>query len=357
MTSTSLPIHDINAPERKGEFTMPAKAILAEGKYWYVAINHAGMSKKLTSWRNQKFSDEIAKFLEGVINNQILTGHFRWDAWFPKLGKKYLWKEVYWAWDESRQFAPATKKNHYYKAQHFKDIEKRDIRELQQPDFFWIRNRFGDTEKARAIAKTAQAALNWAYRNGLIERQVFLPTITPPKHKTPYLPLETKQAIYTEMQDPYRNPALMGVELGMRIGEICALQWQDIDWEEDGISVCHTMSAYKLKEGRKEGDEIWIPMSPKVKEMLSGLRTERPAISGFVFTHASGKQIWTQQLSSEFKRACRIVGVPNSTFHHLRNSFLHDLSEAGATTREAGALATKAREVRNCISADGARKK
>ncbi len=82
-------------------------------------------------------------------------------------------------------------------------------------------------------------------------------------------------------------------------------------------------------------------MSPKVKEMLSGLRTERPAISGFVFTHASGKQIWTQQLSSEFKRACRIVGVPNSTFHHLRNSFLHDLSEAGATTREAGALAQK----------------
>jgi len=318
---------------------MPAKARLVNGKHWYVEINYQGDSRKLTSWRNQKFNEEIARFLEGVINNQILTGHFKWDEWFQKLRRKYIWEEAYWTWFECKQRSPATRSNLKYKAQHFETLHKRDIRELRQHDFNFIREVHGDTEKAKAIRTTAQAFLNWAWKSEMLDRQVFLPPITPPKHKTPYLPLEARWAIYDAMLDPYRDPMLLGIEMGMRIGEVCALQWGDIDWAGDGINLCHTMSAYKLKDSRKGGDEVWLPMSQKVKEMLLRLRESRLAIAGYVFCQSSGKQIWTQQLSSAFKAATRAIGVPNAKFHNLRHSFLHDLSESGATTREAAALA------------------
>jgi len=318
---------------------MPAKPRLVAG-HWYVEINHLGQSRKLTQWMNKgNFTEENVKLLSDIVNNQILSGHFAWDFWFPRLRKKYLFEEAYWTWFEFKPRSPATRSNIKYKFQHFKPLWKRDIRELRQVDFIFIKEQFGDTEKAKAIRTAAQAFMNWAWKGELLERQVFLPPITPPKHKTPYLDLETRWAIHDNMKPPYQDPTILGIEMGMRIGEICALQWGDIDWAGDGINLCHTMSAYKLKDSRKGGDEVWLPMSEKVKQMLLRLRENRPAIAGYAFCQSSGKQIWTQQLSSAFKVATRAIGVPHAKFHNLRHSFLHDLSEAGATTREAGALA------------------
>jgi len=338
ITSPNLEIHGINTP-KPGELDMPAKARLVNGKYWYVEINWKGETCRLTQWRNQHFTPEIAAFLEQVINNQILTAHFRWDEWFPGKRKRFLWNNAYWTWLDSKVRAPSTVCNIKYKYQHFKRLYNKDLRDLRQADFLWIREKHGDTAKAKAMRQVAQAFLNWAWKSEILDRQVFLPPISVRRGKTPYLSSETRWAIYDVMKDPYRDPMLMGIEMGMRIGEICALQWGDIDWAGDGINLCHTMSAYKLKDSRKGGDEVWLPMTPKVKEILEKLRQQRNSIGGFVFVHPSGRQIWTQQLSSNFKTACRSIGIPNSRFHHLRNSFLHDLSEAGATTREAGALA------------------
>ena len=69
-------------------------------------------------------------------------------------------------------------------------------------------------------------------------------------------------------------------------------------------------------------------------------RPDRPPHAAYVASAAEdSSRAPIPRLSSNFKTACRSIGIPNSRFHHLRNSFLHDLSEAGATTREAGALA------------------
>jgi len=317
--------------------SMPAKARLVRGVWWYVEINHQGQSTKLTSWRNQRFTEEIALFMEQVINNQILTGHFRWDEWFPKLRQQYLFKEAYFQWLDHKPLAPSTRYNRSHAYKYFEHLAKKDVRDLI--DWEWIRERYGDTAKAWALRQIIQAFLNWFHRAKHTDKRIDLMPINFPKKKTPYIPMEARWAIYNEMNDPYRDPTLMGIEMGMRIGEICALQWQDIDWDNDGITVCHTMSHYVLKDTRKGGDEVWLPLGAKSKETLLKLRQSRPAIAGFVFTHQSGTQVWTQQLSSEFKRCCRAVGVPGATFHHLRHSFLHDLSEAGASTKEAAALA------------------
>jgi integrase len=319
---------------------MPAKVRFLRGKYWYVEINHDGLSKKLGNWMGQRFESlETAEYIAGVINQQILSGLFKWDVFFPSMKKPFLWKEAYWQWIESQPLAPSTYSNRKYAYQWFKHMEDADVRDLRSTDFLWIRDQFGDTPKAHSLRQMAQAFLNWFHQAQGTDRRIDLMRIKVPQRKTPYLDLKTRWKIYETMQDPYRAPTLLAIENGMRIGEICALQWQDIDWDGQGINVWHTMSAYKLKDTRKGGDEIWLPISPRTKEMLLQLKAQRPAIAGFVFCHSSGKQIWTQQLSSAFKSCCRSLGIPTAKFHFLRHSFLHDLSEAGASTREAAALA------------------
>jgi integrase len=330
----------ITPSDQNRGWTMPAKTKHYRDKYWYIEVNHQGESRKLTQWMNQKFdTEEMARFFEKAINDQIMTGLFKWDAWFPRLRQKYLFKEAYWKWLEHKPLAPSTYDNRRRSYQHFEFMANEDVRELRGMDFAWIREKFGDTPKSHALRSKAQAFLNWFHVAESTDKRIDLMPIKVPSHKTPYLDRETIWAIYDHMVDPYRDPMLLGIEMGMRIGEICALQWQDVDWEGEGINVCHTMSAYKLRDTRKGGDEVWLPMTDKVKGMLSSLKAKRAAIAGYVFTHLSGKQIWTQQLSSKFKHACREIGIPQSKFHHLRHSFLHDLSEAGASTREAQALA------------------
>lgn len=337
MLTNSPQAHGINAPG-KGVLSMPAKPRLVKG-HWYIEINTSGESRMLTQWRNQKFDEQIANFLSGVINNQILTGHFRWDEWFPQLKRRFLFREAYCKWLESKPLAPSTYNNRSYAWQHFEHMGKEDTREFRASDFEWLREKYGDTPKAQALRRIVQAFLNWFHRAESTDKRIDLMPIVVPTHKTPYLDLATRWAIHDNMEEPYKAPMLLGIEMGMRIGEICALQWGDIDWEGNGINVSHTMSAYKLKDTRKGGDEVWLPLGERSKEMLVSLRQSRQAIAGFVFTHSSGAQVWTQQLSASFKKACRSLGIPHAKFHHLRNSFLHDLSEAGATTKEAGALA------------------
>lgn len=329
----------INTP-REGVLAMPAKVIRSKGQYWYVSINWQGESRKLTNWQgNRLFTEEAARVIEGFINQQIVSGLFKWDLWFPKDRKRYLFKEAYWKWLDHKPLAPSTYYNRGHAYKHFKHMAELDVRELRGLDFGWIREQFGNTEKAKALRSMAQAFLNWFHRAESTDKRIDLMPIKTPQRKTPYLPLEARWAIYNEMQEPYKDPMILGIEMGMRIGEICALQWQDIDWEGQGINVCHTMSNYQLKDTRKGGDEVWLPLTKTISKMLSMMRSSRSVIAGYVFTHTSGKQIWTQQLSSAFKESCKLLGMPSAKFHHLRHSYLHDLSEAGATTREAGALA------------------
>lgn len=332
--------HGINTPDNKRGWPMPAKARFVKGKYWYVEINHDGESRVLTQWMNQKFTtEEMARFFEGAINNQILTGLFKWNAWFPRLRQKFLLKEAYWKWLDHKPLAPSTYYNRKHAYKEFEHMADMDVRELRGTDFSWIREKYGDTPKAHAIRSKAQAFLNWFHRAESTDKQIDLMPISVPRKKTPYLDLDTRWAIYNEMKDPYRDPMLLGIELGMRIGEICALQWQDIDWEGNGINVCHTISNYQLKDTRKGGDEVWLPMTSKVRSMILKRRKESATISGHVFTGFSGRQIWTQQLCSAYKAASRTLGLSSSKFHWLRHSFLHDLSEAGASTKEAQQLA------------------
>ena len=63
----------------------------------------------------------------------------------------------------------------------------------------------------------------------------------------------------------YYNLFVLALETGMRIGELCGLQWQDIDFEKKVLYVRHTLCYF-----RKDGKYIFEMHDAKTK---NGRRT------------------------------------------------------------------------------------
>lgn len=121
---------------------------------------------------------------------------------------------------------------------------------------------------------------------------------------------------------------------GLRAGELCALNWEDIDWEEDLIILRKTKSR-KLSS---------VPMSESVKKELASWLNyvdrhflERPEP---VFCSREGKRLTRNSLRLMFQRLRERAGI-EGTFcaHSMRNVFIKNLLKNNANLREVQLLA------------------
>lgn len=93
---------------------------------------------------------------------------------------------------------------------------------------------------------------------------------------------------------PYGNVFLLQMQTGMRIGEVCALQWQDVSFEKKTITVRHTYTSARELNDTKTHEKRTIPMSAEAYKTLWVMRNERAmesiiSIDDFVF-HSSWGQ-------------------------------------------------------------------
>ena len=97
---------------------------------------------------------------------------------------------------------------------------------------------------------------------------------------------ETAQKIIAALEDEsikYETYFKLIIATGMRRSECCALQWQDIDWEQRSIHICR--SAVKIT-----GDEIFVK-EPKTR-------------SGDRYVYFSAEM---ESLLREYRRACQYI--------------------------------------------------
>lgn len=195
---------------------------------------------------------------------------------------------------------------------------------------------------------------------------------------------ETKKSLTVEEQDLLLNylkkpgskynhwyPLLVTmIYTGMRIGEVAGLRWQDVDFENDFISINHDIVYYCSRDERaKHGHQKWgantpkteagkrlIPMLPIVKEALymekqyqidAGIECRQiiGSYTNFIFVNRYGDAQHQGTVNKAIRRIVRdcnlaeidkaggvtegLILLPNFSCHSLRHTMSTRMKEAG----------------------------
>jgi len=117
---------------------------------------------------------------------------------------------------------------------------------------------------------------------------------------------------------------------GMRLGELLALRWGDIDFGGHVLTISRAMSA-GVESSPKSGKVRPVPLSDQAAEALDRV-SRREHFTGkdeLVFCNAIGRHMDGSALRRRYRRAQTVAGVAPLRWHDLRHSFGSMLAHGG----------------------------
>jgi len=211
------------------------------------------------------------------------------------------------------------------------------INESDVQEFVFEKLKSGLSHKSiKDILIVLKMILKFGVKNGYFEYtqiDIKFPTQRE-KHDIEVLSRSNHRKIISHIQEnfTFRN---LGIYIclcaGMRIGEICALKWEDIDTENGIISVKKTIQRVYMIEGKERYTELILD-SPKTKNSIRDIPMTRDLLKllkplkrimnhdYFVLTNES-KPTEPRTYRNYYKQFMQEINVPVLKFHGLRHSF------------------------------------
>lgn len=139
--------------------------------------------------------------------------------------------------------------------------------------------------------------------------------------------------LYDRM-DKFKAAVLLCLYAGLRLGELCALKWTDIDFEGSILTVNRTVQRIAVPghmtktilletAPKSESSMRTIPLTPEFLGILSRLKDNQPYVFG------GEKPLEPKTMQYHFKKILKEAGVGGRTFHTLRHTFATNCVENG----------------------------
>ncbi|MFC2142056.1 tyrosine-type recombinase/integrase [Acidobacteriota bacterium] len=283
---------------------------------WYVEFSHGG--KRIRRLAKGAETKTEAKAYLREIERQIDRGDFA-----PKKKKEVLlkvWAERYLEWSKlnkrswKRDAASLKQLIPFFKGKLLKEISPFMIEDYKK----MRRSKVSGSTVNRELS-CLKHMLNLAIDEGLL--------LVNPVRKVRFFPEqntidrilspEEKEKLLAHSNGLIRAAIVIGLNTGMRRGEILCLQWSQIDFERGFIKVLKT----------KSGKSRFIPINSLVFITLKKLQ-EQKTHDVFVFWNERTRKP-IQDIKKGYKKACQDAGIENLRFHDLRHNFASNLVENG----------------------------
>ena len=210
----------------------------------------------------------------------------------------------------------------------------------------------------RKIRNVLAGALEQAVKNGLITRNptdaLSLPKDKHKKRVGAFTPKE--QQLLLKQFENHRLYHLIVTALGtgMRIGELLALKWSNVDFTQNEITICESLgrskdrnpdtgevmgSSFKLNTTKTEAGNRIVPLTFETKQTLLKLKEDQK-IERFnagvawedidlVFCTVLGGFVDYHYCVTRYSQQRDLIDLPKLTFHSLRHTFATNAISAG----------------------------
>lgn len=148
-----------------------------------------------------------------------------------------------------------------------------------------------------------------------------------------FLTFEEADKLITKTEGQTRAMIVVGLRCGLRLGEILALRWQDVDLKRGVIRVRHNYVRKQTKDpkGKRSGS---VPLGELVKAELQEQRARSQLRGELVFCRqADGAQLTKDMVKRPLWRACEAAGIKRIGWHTLRHTFASHLVMRGVNLR------------------------
>ncbi|MFZ2051952.1 MAG: site-specific integrase [Solirubrobacteraceae bacterium] len=152
------------------------------------------------------------------------------------------------------------------------------------------------------------------------------------EHRDPSRLAVTPEVIEAEHAEDLQDAELVriGYYTGLRMGELRALRWRNIDFADAVIKFDRAISA-GVESTTKSGRVRIVPLSDQAASALERVsrREDYTSPNDRVFCNAYGRTLDESALRRRYKRARAAAGVEPLRFHDLRHTFGSQLAARG----------------------------
>jgi len=206
-------------------------------------------------------------------------------------------------------------------------------RETQAGAFGFQRPRHSDCTR-----QVLQAAVDWNLLEQNPARGIHLGDRTPKKERLYLTPAEVLR-LSSSLSEPCRTLVIVAVLTGMRIGEILALRWKNLDLLRGVIRIRESVSEGRF--GAPKSSKRDVPISEPLRQALEGQRSQcrQTGPDDLVFATRNQTPLNPKNLLRRVLRpACLKLELPLISWHSFRHTHATLLGEVGESLRTASAI-------------------